>query len=266
MATTNYHTVDRVILGQTASGVRTQFLSDALGSVTCTVADDGSTQNTYRYKPYGGALAKTGVASDPKFAWVGGWGYRTCRSAMPSHYVRARHYDSSLSTWSSIDKLWPSVKPYAYAGLQPISRLDPTGLAPCDLLVKATFGYDCSSFSGYLKTPLQFCRDCYGGSYCLCGATVDSKLHFDGTLTGPFPGLPCDFMGDVTCSETGTSNPGCPPKQRCSFRLNPCTDHKHSVGFACNLYWFWGTIIFTGHCQLEYDAGASAKACDICGR
>ena len=43
------------IIGQTKDGVRTHYLTDALGSVTTILSD-----NTYRYEPFGGLLAKTG--------------------------------------------------------------------------------------------------------------------------------------------------------------------------------------------------------------
>ena len=52
------------------------YLTDALGSVTATVDQSGTVQNTYRYKPYGDLLAKTGTGNDPKFLWVGSQGYR----------------------------------------------------------------------------------------------------------------------------------------------------------------------------------------------
>jgi len=143
MATTNYHTVDGVILGQTVSGGRTQYLTDALGSVTCTVADDGQTQNTYRYKPYGGQLAKTGVATDPKYGWVGRVGYRRLGVTMPSHYVRARQYSESLGTWISVDPLWPSIPAYGYSASSPSNFADPSGYK--------VVGGDC------------FCMDCING-------------------------------------------------------------------------------------------------------
>ena len=37
MAVTNYHTVNGRIIGETTSGTRTDYLTDALGSVTATV-------------------------------------------------------------------------------------------------------------------------------------------------------------------------------------------------------------------------------------
>ena len=76
MPVTNYYTVGGRIIGEETSGVRTNYLTDALGSVTTTVDQTGAVQNTYRYRPYGSLLAKTGTAADPAFTWVGTAGYR----------------------------------------------------------------------------------------------------------------------------------------------------------------------------------------------
>jgi hypothetical protein len=54
MAVTNYHTVNGRILGETTGGIRTDYLTDALGSVTATVNPSGQVVNRYTYKPYGG--------------------------------------------------------------------------------------------------------------------------------------------------------------------------------------------------------------------
>ena len=61
---------------------KNHYLTDALGSVTATVTGAGVVENTYRYKPYGEQLAKTGTGSDPKFLWVGRWGYRNNSTTM----------------------------------------------------------------------------------------------------------------------------------------------------------------------------------------
>ena len=74
MPVTNYLTVNGEIIGESTGGVRTDYLTDALGSVTATVDQSASVVNTYRYKPYGELLAKTGTGSDPIFGWVGSQG------------------------------------------------------------------------------------------------------------------------------------------------------------------------------------------------
>jgi hypothetical protein len=89
MPTTYYHTVAGRILGETTSGVRTDYLTDALGSVTATVDASQNVINTYRYKPYGEQLAKTGSGADPRFRWVGAFGTATLFSALAFDGQRA---------------------------------------------------------------------------------------------------------------------------------------------------------------------------------
>jgi len=77
MSVTNYYSVGGVLLGEKSSGLgRVDYLSDALGSVTATVNASAQVVNTYRYKPYGTQLAKTGTGTDSAFTWVGQQGYR----------------------------------------------------------------------------------------------------------------------------------------------------------------------------------------------
>src|SRR5579862_7980245 len=107
MAVTNYYTVNGALIGEkTAGGSRTDYLTDALGSVTATVNQSGQVVNTYRYKPYGAQLAKTGVGADPAFQWAGSQGYRQTGKKYSDVYVRARHYDSRAGRWASRDPLW----------------------------------------------------------------------------------------------------------------------------------------------------------------
>ena len=59
--TKRYYSVNGEILGDSSSGY---YMRDALGSVTGTIPNK-VVANTYRYKPYGERLAKTGTAPDP---------------------------------------------------------------------------------------------------------------------------------------------------------------------------------------------------------
>ena len=131
MGTTSYHTVNGQIVGQTKDGVRTHFLTDALGSVTTTLDDSGAVQNTYRHKPFGGLLAKTGAAADPRFLWVGAFGYRQGSAPSSLQYVRARHFWPTGAVWTSVDLLWPDQHPYEYAVSNPTTIIDSLGLSPC---------------------------------------------------------------------------------------------------------------------------------------
>src|SRR5215471_12845080 len=132
MAVTNYYTVNGALIGEkTTGGSRTDYLTDALGSVTATVNQSGQVVNTYRYKPYGAQLAKTGVGADPAFQWVGQEGYRQTGKKYSDVYVRARHYDSRGGRWTTKDPLGFAEGDrnlYLYAGSNPMRYVDPTGL------------------------------------------------------------------------------------------------------------------------------------------
>src|SRR2546427_10334299 len=106
MAVTNYYTVNGQIIGQkTGTGARVDYLTDALGSVIGTVNQSAAVVNTYRYKPFGGLLAKTGAGADPAFQWVGQHGYRPTGKKWSDVYIRRRHYDTNPGRWIAGDPL-----------------------------------------------------------------------------------------------------------------------------------------------------------------
>src|SRR5579872_4072050 len=127
-----YYTVDGEILGEKATGgQRVDYLTDALGNVTATVNQSGQVVNTYKYKPYGALLQKTGTGPDPSFQWVGSQGYRQTGKKYSDVYVRARHYDTLNGRWTSKDPIglaggdWNQ---YRYVANNPFVMADPSGL------------------------------------------------------------------------------------------------------------------------------------------
>lgn len=136
MPTTNYYSVGDRILGQERSGTRVDYLPNALGSVVATADQAKNVVHTASYKPFGSLLNGTG--EDPDFGWVGTLGYRDQKLAHSKYYVRARHFSSDEGNWRSVDPLWPSQLPYAYAIGDPITVSDPSGLAPCGVPCTAT--------------------------------------------------------------------------------------------------------------------------------
>src|SRR5579864_1493368 len=135
MAVTNYYTVNGALIGEkTAGGTRVDYLTDALGSVTATVNQSAQVVNTYRYKPYGAQLAKTGVGADPAFGWVGTQGYRPTQKKFSDFYVRARHNDTVNGRWTSTDPIGLNlgeINLFQYSNSNPITFTDPSGLVPC---------------------------------------------------------------------------------------------------------------------------------------
>ena len=129
MAVTNYYSFGGEILGEETGGVRRDYLTDALGSVTATVTGAGTVENTYRYKPYGETLAKTGTGGDPKFLWNGLHGIsKNLNDNL--FYIRHRFYNSRFSRWISLDPIYkiPIDELYLYCKNNPVLYIDPFGL------------------------------------------------------------------------------------------------------------------------------------------
>ncbi|MBX3117426.1 MAG: hypothetical protein KF784_00055 [Fimbriimonadaceae bacterium] len=133
MPVTNYYTANGRLIGEATAGDRTDYLTDALGSVTAIVDQSQAVQNTYRFKPYGELLNKTGAAADPMFLWVGNLGYLFTALAIASHYVRYRHYSDVTATWITKDPVWPDTHTYGYANAIPVTVFDYWGLSPCQV-------------------------------------------------------------------------------------------------------------------------------------
>lgn len=131
MGVTSYYSFGGEILGEETGGVRRDYLTDALGSVTATVTGAGVVENTYRYKPYGEQLAKTGTGSDPKFLWNGKWGYQFLINKYL--YVRNRAYGIFLGLWTTRDPYILATKvtsDYLYSYNNPVNLFDYSGKNP----------------------------------------------------------------------------------------------------------------------------------------
>jgi len=128
MPVKNYVNINGRAVAEHTGGVRTSYLTDALGSITATVNSSQAVVNTYRWKPFGERLAKTGAGADPTLGWVGAYGYRRTQRSRSEYYMLARHYDSIGGRWTTVDPLWPEELAYLYCGTNPIARLDPSGL------------------------------------------------------------------------------------------------------------------------------------------
>ncbi len=100
----------------------TLFLTDAAGAVT----------DSYGYTPFGHLVRHNG-SSDQPFTFVGEHGVRQ-EGDSGLYHMRARYYDSRTIQFLSRDPLWPdledpkSLNPYQYAGQNPLSLIDPSGL------------------------------------------------------------------------------------------------------------------------------------------
>lgn len=252
--TTNYYTVNGRIIGESTGGVRTNYLPDALGSVTATVDESGAVVNTYRYKPAGAQLSKTGVGADPKFLWNGANGY--LQSVGSLSYVRARHYDSDANAWTSINSRWPDVPPYSYAAFNPITYAEPSLALPGPA---GESGSSTESRSARLPSPP--CDDkigncsrphpCPGGNNIDNGKQCYCKGEYGTKITGNVVG-----STKVTCCSG--SGGTCPKKSDC--------DHKEvwhiEVRRVKCLTWPSGKLCNIGVCMDKFTSKKStSKSC-----
>jgi RHS repeat-associated protein len=173
MSVTNYYSINGEIIGEkVGAAARTDYLTDALGSVTSTLNQSAQAVNTYRYKPYGAQLAKTGIGTDPALRWVGSHGYRQTDKKYSDVYVRARHYDDQVGRWTTNDPmlLQDDTNRYLYANASPILIIDPTGLQALGGLKPPPSKYDgpaccrCWTECKQIKDPVKaaecFAKNC----------------------------------------------------------------------------------------------------------
>jgi hypothetical protein len=105
-----FYSVNGQMMGYEEGGVKKDFLTDHLGSITAEI--DQTQTRTYdtRYSAYGRNNWSTGTGCG--FGWVGSYGYRETGLLKMSHYVRARHYSYVTGGWSTVDPLWPDESAY----------------------------------------------------------------------------------------------------------------------------------------------------------
>ena len=257
-----YYTVDGQIVGYRKSGVRKDFLTDALGSVTAEVDQTGNTKSfDGRYQPYGGTLASTGTRG--LYGWIGSWGYRDTGLSASSHYVRARHYSRTGGNWTSVDPLWPDEYPYIYAAENPTFYVDPDGMAFVDINMlcpgasNPCNGLDAASKPGSKQDQVLKCMralgfDLAGDGDRIRKALIDmagrcrNKPGSQGAaciISNPSPGDPCYPTWIFKCNgATGSTvlfkappNVNPPKGEGCSriepLGQNPC--YLGAVGKGC---------------------------------
>ena len=126
--TESFYTVDGQMIGYESGGVRKDFLTDHLGSITAEIDQNQNRTFETRYSAYGRNNWSTGTGCG--FGWVGSFGYRETGLFHMSHYVRARHYSYVTGSWSTVDPLWPGQSAFGYVLGRATNRIDRFGLAP----------------------------------------------------------------------------------------------------------------------------------------
>lgn len=251
MAFKSYNTVNGMLVGEHDGERAVDYQTDALGSVVGTFQTNGTLRNTYRYAGYGQQVSKTGNAADPKFLWVGGWGYRNSSGML---YVRRRHLLGTLATWTSADYLWPGEDLLAYAMRSPTSLYDYSGLRPvCSPYLSL---YDC--LTRYLETGHSWydaCRSCIPGSpFDIWPIAPDAcgkvKRWYDtyrppnprprcdtpkGILIRDLPDLVNDFWYGQYCGSGNVKPPGVLPQDcidGCCLLHDRCLGNHMAAGYS----------------------------------
>jgi len=237
--TKQFHSIGGIIIGETSTGSpRVDYLTDALGSVTATVNQSAQVVNTYRYKPFGATLAKTGTGPDPAFGWAGTHGYRPTGNPFSNFYVMFRHYDDTSGRWPTVDPIgfgggdW---NPYRYVGNEPIVVADPLGLQgglpACNVFVSGLIaGQLCSVITALISNWSCVSACPLGPDWCACSGSVKVQGIVKGAITlVPANGLtgpsPCFFSKVVICPIPVNESIECPKGEKCAD-YSTCTISK----------------------------------------
>ena len=127
--------IDEVIASYAAGGNRV-MLTDALGSVIAETKDDRSTATRREYTPFGQGIA-SGEASANDSQYTG-----RENDGTGLYFYRARYFDAQLKRFVSQDLIGLSggINQYSYVGGNPVSYVDPDGLASITVGVFPGFG------------------------------------------------------------------------------------------------------------------------------
>ncbi len=125
------------LLSQTANGVKTYFVTDALGSVYAAVQEDGTVAHRASYDASGAKTETVAATGTP-------WGFTGRRhDSIGLNYHRARYLDPAVGRWTSSDPIGEGHNWYAYALQSPTNMTDHSGLyASLVLLGDLTPMYD----------------------------------------------------------------------------------------------------------------------------
>ena len=115
---------------------RFYYVKDHLGSIRATVDEDGFITNYTDYYPFGLTMPKRTLVGDNRTPENYTGHELDIETGLV--YAGARYMIPEIGRWLSIDPLaedFPSWSPYNYGLNDPIAKLDPTGLAACDITI-----------------------------------------------------------------------------------------------------------------------------------
>ncbi len=170
------------------------YLRDQLGSTRALLDGAGHTVATYSYDAYGNPTGRAGNTTTP-FGYAGA--YTDAETGL--QYLQARYYDPAIQQFMSVDPLVDQTgQPYAYAMVDPLNMVDPTGLdSGCNGASGQDFWARAASSIGDLGCNLGEVKD-FALTRRANGTTTGlvvggGSLIFGTPTVAGGPSSPCDF-------------------------------------------------------------------------
>jgi RHS repeat-associated protein len=160
------------LASQVTSSETYYYLADGLGSTMATVDSDGDVVNSYTYDVFGETRSESGAQAN-EFQFAG----QQVDGSTGLQYLRARYLDMETGRFISREPMMAVLgwggSPHAYAGANPISLIDPTGLRPAEVgeCDSGPFAGSCPTTIGLQPDDLfdDSCADLYAVRPELCG-------------------------------------------------------------------------------------------------
>jgi RHS repeat-associated protein len=170
--------------GAVVSADRLYYLTDANNNVTAVTDDTGAVQERYSYDAYGNATIYDADWVERSSSSVNNTLLFAGMFVDPTtglYYARARWFNPSTGAFITQDPAQAETNLYGYAGNDPISESDPTGLA-------VTVGYPsttptCDPAAG------TYSNYNYVKSEVIAGGLATSAKHMEGTQYSPNPSV-----------------------------------------------------------------------------
>ncbi|WP_324282075.1 RHS repeat-associated core domain-containing protein [Cyanobacterium aponinum UTEX 3222] len=120
--------VDEVLAQENGDGNVVWLLTDHLGTIRDLVDNTGDVVNHLTYDSYGNVVSETNSAVDSRYRFTG----REWDEEIELYYYRARYYSGQTGRFISVDPISfesDTYNLYGYVDNNPISNVDPSGLA-----------------------------------------------------------------------------------------------------------------------------------------